>query len=201
MNATRPEVLALQIASALFFATLFVSIGTKPIVEHQHAQASGELRSESTITFAKTAPQSCPVTQPPREPFVPPSQYPRQTSPDGFWFGSPKLWIQLPSDGTWKHLPHYNPTDAAFRQKLQWWRQGYDWRTESPPHLKVTGRRLDSAAPPLATDDQANAAGIGDRMSNHASIMTGIFIPTVGCWEITGDYKGDRLTFVIWLAP
>jgi hypothetical protein len=38
-------------------------------------------------------------------------------------------------------------------------------------------------------------------MSGHPSIMTGIFIPTVGCWQITGDYKGDKLTFVIWVEP
>ncbi len=193
--------LASQITFTFLLTTFFVTIGAKPIVEHQHAQASAELRSESTVTFAGTAPQSCPVTQPPRRPFVPPSPYPSQTNPDGFWFGSEKLWIQLPTDGTWKHLPHYNPTDAAFRQKVQWWRQGYNWRTESPPHLSITGRRLNSAAPSLATDDQASAAGIGNRMGDHASIITGIFIPTVGCWEITGGYKGDKLTFVIWVAP
>jgi hypothetical protein len=141
-------------------------------------------------------PPSCPVTKSPPNPFVPPQPYPSQLGPEGFWFGSEKLWIQLPTDGTWKHLPHYNPTDTAFRQKVQWWRQGYDWRTEHEPQLTITGRRLDSAAAPLATDEHANAA---DPMSGHPSIMTGIFIPTVGCWQITGDYKGDKLTFVIWV--
>jgi len=188
--------LAFQITSALLLTTFFVDIRTKPIVEHHHEQASAEIGSQSTVTVAGTAPQSCPVTQPPQKTFVPPFPYPGQTGPDGFWFGSEKLWIQLPTDGTWKHLPHYKPTDTSFRQKLQWWRQGYSWRTENSPPLKVTGRRLDSPGPPLTRDDHANAAGIGD----HPSIMTGIYIPTVGCWQITGDYKGDKLTFVIWVA-
>jgi hypothetical protein len=189
---------AFQITPTLLLATFFVIISTKPIVEPRRAQASAELSSQSTITVAGNAPQSCPVTQPPRKPFVPPSPYPSQTSPDGFWFGSEKLWILLPTDGTWKHLPHYKPTDTAFRQKLQWWRQGYNWRTEHQPPLTVTGRRLDSSAAPLATDHHPNAA---DPMGDHASMMTGIFIPTVGCWQVTGNYKGDKLTFVIWVAP
>lgn len=138
----------------------------------------------------------CPITQPPRKPFAPPSPYPSENSPDGFWFGSEKLWIQLPTNGTWSHLGHYEPTDTAFRQKLQWWRAGYDWRNENPPQLTVTGKRLDSPSPPLRSDDHANATGLGD----HPSMMTGVFFPTLGCWQVTGDYKGDKLTFVIWVT-
>ena len=75
---------------------------------------------------------------------------------------------------------------------------GYDWRTENIRRLTMTGRRLDSSAPPLTTDEHANNAG---GISDHPSMMTGIFIPTLGCWQITGDYKADKLTFVIWVAP
>lgn len=189
--------LAFQIASMLLLTTFSLGSNTKPVVGSDHAQISAEVSSQSTTSVAGIAPRSCPVTQPPRKPFVPPSPYPSQTSPDGFWFGSERLWIQLPTDGTWKSLPHYQPGNTAFRQKIQWWRQGYDWRTKHQPPLRITGRRLDSSAPPLATDDHVNAAGLGD----HASMMSGIFIPTVGCWQITGDYKGDKLTFVIWVAP
>jgi hypothetical protein len=32
-------------------------------------------------------------------------------------------------------------------------------------------------------------------------MLTGIDIPGVGCWEITGDYEGDKLTFVVWVVP
>jgi hypothetical protein len=190
--------LAFQIASALLFATFFLSIGTKPTLEHQQANPSTSSSSQTTATVAASVPQSCPVTQPPSHPFVPPSPYPSQTSTDGFWFGSEKLWIQLPANGAWSHLPHYEPTDIAFRQKLQWWRKGYNSRTENIPRLTVTGRRLDSSAPPLTTDEHANNAGV---IPDRASMMTGIFIPTLGCWQITGDYKGDKLTFVIWVAP
>ena len=189
--------LAFQIASALLFAMFFLSIGANPTAEHQQTNPPTSSISQTTATVAASVPQSCPVTQPPSRPFVPPSPYPSQHGSDGFWFGSDKLWVQLPTNKTWSHLPHYRPSDTAYRQKIQWWRMGYDWRTENIPRLTVTGRRLDSSAPPLTTDEHANNAG---GISDHPSMMTGIFIPTLGCWQITGDYKADKLTFVIWVA-
>jgi hypothetical protein len=29
--------------------------------------------------------------------------------------------------------------------------------------------------------------------------VTGINFPTIGCWEITGRYENDALTFVVWV--
>jgi hypothetical protein len=143
-------------------------------------------------------PATCPVTRPPSPPFVPPSPYQVNPGPGSFWFGTQKLWTNVSEDGTWKGLPHYRPTDASFRNKLFWWRQGYDWRTENVPNLKVTGRRLDTLAPPLTTDEHANNGWTND--SRHPFMVAGIFIPTLGCWEITGDYKGDKLSYVVWVA-
>ncbi len=130
-------------------------------------------------------PATCPITQPPSEPFVPPAPYPAKLCPDSFWLGSEKLWVMRPVGGLWHGL-----TDKVF-----WWRKGYDWRTENPPQLKVTGKRLDVPAPALYAD-HAQPAFI-----KIPAIVTGIDIPTVGCWEITGDYKGDKLTFVVWVVP
>jgi hypothetical protein len=143
-------------------------------------------------------PESCPITKPPAHPFVPPSPYPSQISPDGFWFGTGKLWTQLPTDGTWKGLSHYRPTDTAFRQKLFWWREGYDWRNDSQPKLKVTGKRLDSTAAPLVSGEHAEAGWKGD--SSHAFMVVGIDIPSLGCWKITGRIEDAELSFVIWVA-
>jgi len=149
-----------------------------------------------TAMVQEGVPKTCPVTKSPVRPFIPPPPYPAHTDPDRFWFGTEKLWINLPGDGTWRGLVHYIPTDSAFRQKLMWWRQGYDWRAEPQPKLKVTGKRLDSPAPPLVAD-HANA-GWGDR--DHPFMMVGIDIPTLGCWEITGHYEDTDLSFVIWVA-
>jgi hypothetical protein len=136
-------------------------------------------------------PTTCPVTKPSDQLLVPPYPYPATPYPGGSWFGTDRLWIAGPPI-VWKGLPHYTPNDPTFRQKMQWWRQGYDFRTEPIPKLKVTGRRLDAPAPPLITE-VSNVAG------SKPSMMVGMNFPTLGCWEITGRHEDDELTFVVWV--
>lgn len=172
-----PSVLALP---------FLLSIGAQPVLEPTN--------THTAITAVETATATCPVTKPPAHPFEPPSPYPREIPSDRFWFGTNKLWTDLPVNGTWM-LGHDRPDDPSFRQKMLWWRQGYDRLTDDPPKLTLTGRRLDSAAPSLAPDDHANAGWTDD--PGHSFMVTGINTPTVGCWQITGDYNGDKLTVVV----
>jgi hypothetical protein len=138
-------------------------------------------------------PSSCAVSRPPNPAYRPPAPYPAQPPRGQFWFGTDKLWISLPANGVWA-LAHYRPGETAFRQKLLWYRKGFNPRLERRPKLTVTGQRLDAPAPPLAVDGP-NAAETGDQ-----SFMTvGFSIPTVGCWEIEGNYEGDKLSFVVWV--
>jgi hypothetical protein len=142
-------------------------------------------------------PAMCPVTRPPNPPFVPPSPYSATTSPGAFWFGTQKLWTVLPTRGEWRGLKGYNPTDLSYRQKLFWWRQGSYWLAEPRPKLTVTGRQLDASEPPLI----ASGPGNGYRDQNTKSFMVvAVDFPTLGCWEITGDYDGDKLSYVVWVA-
>jgi hypothetical protein len=143
------------------------------------------------------APNTCSVTKLANQPFVPPPPYPAKPSRGEFWFGTDRLWTALPVNGTWSRLPHYTPGDPTFRQKLAFWRQGYDPHTEPRPNLTVSGRRIDSLAGPLQTDGK----GIGSWTKDDQFIGTGINFPTTGCWEITGRYENDELTFVVWVSP
>jgi hypothetical protein len=140
-------------------------------------------------------PNTCPVTKPSDHPFVPPAAYP---SVGALWIGSEKLWTNITADGIWSPSPHYTPEDSRLGEKLFWWHEGYDWRTENPPHLTVTGERLDAPAPPITMDGHANAGWTNDR--DHAFIIVGIFIPTVGCWKVTGEYEGEELSYVVWVS-
>ena len=140
-------------------------------------------------------PKDCPVTIPGKVPFKAPEPY----SPDApwesmFWYGTEGLWTALHKDGVWAGLPD-NPT--GYTQKIVWWSDLYSLKDEPDPALVVLGRRLDSDAPPLKFDGATNASAsdIGDAM------MTGVDFPTLGCWEITGQYKKSGLTFVVWVAP
>src|ERR1700730_7794968 len=139
-------------------------------------------------------PSSCPVTKPSERPFVPPAAYPLAGA---FWIGSEKLWTYITADGIWSGLPHYTAEDSRFRQKLFWWHEGYDGRAERLPHLTVTGERIDAPAPPITMDEHANAGWTDDR--EHAFIVVGIFIPTAGCWKVTGQYQGEELRYVVWV--
>jgi len=141
-------------------------------------------------------PNSCPVTRPEDQPFVPPLPYPAKPSVDQFWFGTDRLWTALPTTGTWR-LGHYTSDDPTFRQKLPFWRQRYDPHAEPRPNLTVSGRRIDSQAGPLQSDGK----GVGSWTKRDQFIMTGINFPTTGCWEITGGYENDELTFVVWVTP
>lgn len=38
-------------------------------------------------------------------------------------------------------------------------------------------------------------------MGRTSAMLTGVYVPAPGCWEITGDYQGDRLSFVVWVTP
>jgi hypothetical protein len=147
---------------------------------------------------------SCPVTKPGDRPFVPPSKYPKQLDKDHFWYGTDRLWVALPSSGTWAGLPHYTPQDPTFRQKIMWWREGLDADADLRGKFKITGKRLDSLAPPLLSDP---VSGVSGGVIEHGTvkgppfIMSGVNFPTLGCWEVIGHFEQDELTFVIWIAP
>ena len=143
----------------------------------------------------RTPPENCPVTLPEKATFEAPEPYSTNVPWDGFfWYGSDELWTVLRTDGVWAGLP-LNP--EGYTQKIMWWSDLYVLKDELQPALVVTGERLDEEAPPLKFYGATNAFAddIGDAM------LTGVDFPTLGCWEIAGQYKGAELSFVVWLAP
>lgn len=152
--------------------------------------ASGVLASPN----AKTQPPlSCNVTAKPTPAFFAPSPYPQSAPGSGsFWYGSERLWTMLDEGGAWPGLPR-NPN--GFRQKVFWWSPGFDGRVEPRPKLSVVGRRLDGpesfVAGPATNARHADFGGW--------TILTGIDVPTPGCWELTGTYRDRSLTFIIWI--
>jgi hypothetical protein len=143
-------------------------------------------------------PTSCPVTVPPATPFTPPAPY-EAGGDKTFLLGTDKLWTVLRKSGVWywaPHAPGHENEVQPLTEKTFWVSKDFDWRNEYPPKLKVTGRRLDGVAPPLLTLQSTNAfPGPG------AAMLSGVYVPTSGCWEITGEYKGEKLSFVVWLQP
>ena len=140
-------------------------------------------------------PASCPVTVASADPFVPPSQY--ELDNESFWLGTEKLWTVLRKSGVWEWAPHkqgHEDEVQRLTEKTFWMSVDFQWAKEWRPKLKVTGRRLDGSAPRLLTTPATNAfAGPA------AAMLMGVYVPTSGCWEITGEYRGQKLSFVVWL--
>jgi len=147
--------------------------------------------SNETADLPKDPPGTCPVTLPADTSFTPPPPYPPTAPYEGwFWYGTESLWLMLPADGTWSQL--------AIFDKVFWWREGYEGSEEPQPELAVTGRRLDAEAPAVEVEPPATNAYHRDF---HWAMLAGVSVPTPGCWEITGHYKGHELSFVVWVAP
>jgi hypothetical protein len=145
---------------------------------------------------ALAVPETCSVTKPAEHPFVPPLPHSEKPPRGQFWFGTDRLWTRLPETGAWIGLGHYTPEDPTFRQKLFFWRQGYDPHAETQEKLIISGKRIDALAQPLQTD----GPGTGSWTANDQFLVAGINFPTIGCWKITGRYGNDELTFVVWVG-
>lgn len=142
----------------------------------------------------QSAPDDCPITAPPEPPFVPPEPY-APTAPYGnIWYGSNNLWTWLLPDDSWNNLPH---SEKGYAQKVFWWSEGYDQRTEPSPQITVTSRRLDGDGP----DYEHTGGTNGSHEDMGQFMLTGVAISSSGCWEITGYYHKTSLSFVVWVGP
>lgn len=192
--------------SILIIASLLT--GCAPNVNAQADKVKALENSDPTSSAEKTVPAeaptfevvphdppaSCPITVPQNPPFVPPAPYDSMGFEGEFWYGSDSLWTAVRENGIWETLPH-NP--GGYTQKVFWWRDGYVWTEEPEPALSITAERLDGPAPVLRGSGATNAyaADIGSAM------LTGVDLPTLGCWKITGQYRNEELSFVVWVAP
>ena len=104
------------------------------------------------------------------------------------WYGSEALAVMVPGHRAWGTTG----PNALIAVKLFWWSAGFKPGMQS--NLKVSINNLDG---------KPNDAVVSNPTSAHAeslggwTMLTGIDFPSVGCWEITGEYLGQTLTFVV----
>ena len=181
---------------AFAFILIFVSFG---------ALSCNRIRSQATAVSTQPAsldkplsvrPASCPLTLPSSVPFTPSGEHVYAADEDQFWLGTDKLYINLPKSGAqWVWFPHTpHPTTPEINAKIFWGSVDFDYHKKEDYSLKVTGRRLDGDTLPFEADRVTNALG-----EPRAAMLTGVYIPAPGCWEITGDYKGAKLSYIVWV--
>jgi hypothetical protein len=104
------------------------------------------------------------------------------------WYGSEALAVILRPDGIWRGMgPGYN-----FRDKLFWWSLGFKPGLES--NMAVSGRSLDN--PELKADVSRTTNAHSPSLGGWTMLVL-VEFPSPGCWEITGRYLGQRLSFVV----
>jgi hypothetical protein len=155
------------------------------------AQETEAERDAKNNTVQDAPPPSCHVTRPSagsaRLSYVP------EPGRGGYvmvgTYGTESLSVLLPTDGTWWGLPS-KPGDFAYFNKFPW--RGTFSYTDAAGPLIVTGKRLDGLAPSF-TEIQP--------ITGKHWMMGGMSVPVFGCWKITGRYKNQELTFIVWVMP
>ena len=115
-------------------------------------------------------------------------------------YGSEALAVALPPDGTWGVT---GPT-ARIAVKLFWRSAGF--RPGMQTNLKVEITNLNGGPNDAVVKDVTTAnsvpedlekAHFDDEWMDGWLMLTGIDFPSPGCWQITGEYLGQSLTFVV----
>jgi hypothetical protein len=136
------------------------------------ARWNESLGRENVLSERVAESDPCPIT------------HPNGSTPPGPTFGAAfegngAIWVGL---WKWNVIAWQPDPDGSIGIKFGWWRavQG---------KLRIEGRRMDGAAPPLA-------AQIPDGYGDSGFQSSEIIFPTPGCWKVTGSVGNASLTFV-----
>lgn len=136
----------------------------------------------SSQTASSSSESTCPVTLGSDKVFAKP--WPQASS----WYGSESLATILPEDGIWSTTK----PGARISVKVFWWSIGFETGMESDLSVKVES--LDGSPASARIDRPANAyAG----SMGAPTMLTGIDFPDPGCWRISAEYSGQKLTFIV----
>ena len=138
--------------------------------------------SLNPIMVSAKAGDICPVTPGPDEIFGAP--LPKGKN----WYGSESLAVKLPTDGIW-------PTTISgdlIAVKLFWWSVGFEAGMESNLTVDILSLNGKTVRAKVGKPTNAYAESLGGW-----TMLTGIDFPDPGCWQISGAYLGQILTFVV----
>jgi len=165
------------------------------------AQTSERLISTNLVDVTAPSgladvPKSCPVTVPGDDAFTPTSKAP-DDSPSVYevvWYGTPELWTMIDRRGE-INSKRWLQGDTTF-----WWSE--DYSSGEPAVVTVTAEHLNGSAETVK-DGAAAGSGFNPFMlaPTHESVtLVGVELPEPGCWELTAEFEGASLSYVIWVS-
>ncbi|MBA3360208.1 MAG: hypothetical protein H0T94_01825 [Acidimicrobiia bacterium] len=157
--------------------------------------ASTTLAEDGVPAALAGAPEACPLTAPGRNAFTPASEAP-DDPPDVYdevWYGTPALWTMIDPEG------EINSKRWLSGDKTFWWSENYS--PGDPGVITVTAQHLNGSA---LTVEASKPAGSGFNpfmlAPTHESVtVVVVVLPESGCWELTADYKGAVISYVVWV--
>ncbi|MDH5607256.1 MAG: hypothetical protein OEY93_10235 [Anaerolineae bacterium] len=141
------------------------------------------LKNEGEGSLSNWGSAGCPVTAPSKRFINPLEDYPSH-----FWYGTEALWTILPNDGIWR----LSFGEEGFGQKTFWWGEELSREEEPSPDLRVLAKKINGNE---IIEGEKVTYGYHEKLRSF--ILVGLDFPTAGCWEITGRYREDSLSFVI----
>jgi len=149
---------------------------------------------------------TCPITRRTPVAFIPTGTF---AAHQDELFGTEKLFTVFP--GNWQTT---QKSERGYRvPKIVWGTATFDLKQEVSSSLTITGRRLDAESGPLQSGgtntayiDEATHFGpvakdtrtpIDKIDKNQFFITSEFYVPTLGCWEVTGHFHGTDLTIVV----
>lgn len=166
--------------------------GTLSFVVLPTNQAGQLLGTEPVADPEAASSTDCPVTVP-ETLFTPPAPYTSDPVDDGMiWYGTPELWTMIRSYGQ-----VVDPSWVSPGAKTFWWSENFPGGAiEGSPNITVTTEHLDGLAPTVKSGGPGTNGfhpDLGDFM------LVGVELPAPGCWKLTAEYKGDTLSYVMWV--
>ena len=127
---------------------------------------------------------------------MPPALYNASPPSGGFLLGSESLWTFVNTDNL---SPDSRRPEGPYVFKLVYWHPGLNWHhTDERNDLTVVARRLDAPSTPIVFTQRANMVGhLSSGAPDEVAMMTGLDLPSSGCWEIAADFIGEHLSYVI----
>jgi len=112
---------------------------------------------------------------------------------NGFhWYGSgKKLAASAPVDGIW-YTTH---PDHLISVKLWWWSDEYRLGMESELSVKIVSLQGKPQAPSFGRATNGYQESLRD--TGPWAMLVGIDFPESGCWQITGQFRNETLSFVV----